>query len=146
MEKFSKLDQNHRTSMKNTQSQLKDVMMWSETILKEGLHVSPSPFCIFYAQAQKSLLGVSDWQKSKFMQQRKTTDPLHTSFFWRSKICQLTNRYFTTINVKIKYLSSFFFPFVTVNVQKSELVSAFFGQRTQKKFEIAKSSNYQSSN
>ena len=29
MEKFSKLDQNQRTNMTNTQSQLKDVVMWS---------------------------------------------------------------------------------------------------------------------
>ena len=45
MEKFSKFDQNQRTSMTNTQSQLKDVVMWLDIFLKEGLHVSPKPFC-----------------------------------------------------------------------------------------------------
>ena len=43
------------------------------------------------------------------------------------KRVNLGNGYFTTINVKIKYLSSFFFPFVTANVPKSELAIALFG-------------------
>ena len=50
IEKFSKLDQNQGTSMTNTQSQLKDVVMWLDIFLKEDLHVSPKPFRIFYAQ------------------------------------------------------------------------------------------------
>ena len=58
MEKFSKLDQNQRMSMTNTQSQLKDVVMWLDIFLKEGLHVSPKPFRIFYVQATKTAVGL----------------------------------------------------------------------------------------
>ena len=59
MEKFSKLDQNQRMSMTNTQSQLKDVVMWLDIFLKEGLHVSPKPFRIFYVQAMKTAVGLN---------------------------------------------------------------------------------------
>ena len=138
MEKFSKLDQNQRTSMTNTQSQLKDKVMWLDIFLKEGLHISPKPFCIFYVQAMATAVGLSNGQKSKLRRWRRTTDSLHTSFFWRSKICWRTKRYFPVTNVKIKYLSSFFFPFVTVNVWKSESASAFFGQRTEQNARISK--------
>ena len=58
MEKFLKLDQNQKTSMTNTQSQLKDVVMWLDIFLKEGLHVSPKPFRIFYVQAMKTAVGL----------------------------------------------------------------------------------------
>ena len=54
MEKFSKLDQNQRASMTNTQPQLKDVVMWLDIFLKVGLHVLPKPFRIFYVEAMKT--------------------------------------------------------------------------------------------
>ena len=54
MEKFSKLDQNQKTSMTNTQSQLKDVVMQLDIFLKEGLHVPPKLFRIFYVQANEN--------------------------------------------------------------------------------------------
>ena len=44
--------------MKNMQSQLKDVVMWLDIFLKEGLHVSPKPFRIFYVQAMKTAVGL----------------------------------------------------------------------------------------
>ena len=59
MEKFSKLDQNQGKSMTNTQSQVKDVVMWLDIFLKEGLHVSPKPFRIFYVQAMKTAVGLN---------------------------------------------------------------------------------------
>ena len=59
MEKFSKLDQNQGKSMTNTQSQVKDVVMWLDIFLKEGLHVSPKPFRIFYVQAIKTAVGLN---------------------------------------------------------------------------------------
>ena len=37
----------------------------------------------------------------------------------------------------MKYLSSFFSPFVNVNVRKSKLARAFFGQRTEKNVQIS---------
>ena len=58
MEKFSKLDQKQRTSMRNTQSQLKYVVMWLDMFLKEGLLVSPKPLRIFYVQAMKTAVGL----------------------------------------------------------------------------------------
>ena len=54
----SKLDQNQRTSMTNKQSQLKDVMMWLDIFLKEGLYVPPKPFCILYVRAMKTAAGL----------------------------------------------------------------------------------------
>ena len=57
MEKFWKLDQNQRTSMTNRQSQFKDVVMWLEIFLKEGLHGSAKPFRIFYVPAMKTSVG-----------------------------------------------------------------------------------------
>ena len=59
MEKFSKLDQNQGKSMTNTQSQVKDVVMWLDIFLKEGLHVSPKPFRIFYVEAMKTAVGLN---------------------------------------------------------------------------------------
>ena len=59
MEKFSKLEQNQGKSMTNTQSQVKDVVMWLDIFLKEGLHVSPKPFRIFYVQAMKTAVGLN---------------------------------------------------------------------------------------
>ena len=59
MEKFSKLDQNQGKSMTNTQSQMKDVVMWLDIFLKEGLHVSPKPFRIFYVEAMKTAVGLN---------------------------------------------------------------------------------------
>ena len=53
-----KLEQNQKTSMTNTQSQLKDVVMWLDIFLKEGRHVSPKPFCIFYVQEIKTAVGL----------------------------------------------------------------------------------------
>ena len=44
--------------MTNTQSQLKDKVMWLDIFLKEGLHISPKPFCIFYLQAMKTAVGL----------------------------------------------------------------------------------------
>ena len=58
MEKSSKLDQNQKTSMTNTQSQLKDVVMWLDIFLKEGLHVSRKLFRVFYMQAMKPAVGL----------------------------------------------------------------------------------------
>ena len=58
MEKFSKFEQKQRTSMTNTQSQLKNVVMWLDIFRKEGLHISPKPFCIFYMQAIKIPVGL----------------------------------------------------------------------------------------
>ena len=58
MEKSSKLDQNQKTSMTNTQSQLKDVVMWLDIFLKEGLHVSRELFRVFYIQAMKPAVGL----------------------------------------------------------------------------------------
>ena len=57
MEKFSKFGQNQKTNMTNTQLQLKDVVMWLDIFLKEGLLVSPKPFRIFYVQAMKTAAG-----------------------------------------------------------------------------------------
>ena len=37
---------------------LKDVVMWLDIFLKEGLHVSPKPFRIFYVQATKTAVGL----------------------------------------------------------------------------------------
>ena len=59
MEKFSKLEQNQGKIMTNTQSQVKDVVMWLDIFLKEGLHVSPKPFRIFYVQAMKTAVGLN---------------------------------------------------------------------------------------
>ena len=59
MEKFSKLEQNQGKSMTNTQSQVKDVVMWLDIFLKEGLQVSPKPFRIFYVQAMKTAVGLN---------------------------------------------------------------------------------------
>ena len=59
MEKFSKLEQNQGKSMTNTQSQVKDVVMWLDIFLKEGLHVSPKPFRIFYVEAMKTAVGLN---------------------------------------------------------------------------------------
>ena len=59
MEKFSKLEQNQGKSMTNTQSQVKDVVMWLDIFLKEVLHVSPKPFRIFYVQAIKTAVGLN---------------------------------------------------------------------------------------
>ena len=42
----------------NTQSQLKDVVMCLDIFLKEGLHVSPKPFRIFYVQVMKTAVGL----------------------------------------------------------------------------------------
>ena len=58
-------------------------------------------------------------------------------FIFLEKQNLLTKRYFTTIHVNIKYLSSFYFPFVTVNVRKSKLARAFFGQRLEKNVRIS---------
>ena len=44
--------------MTDTQSQLKDVMMWLDIFLKEGLHVPPKPFCILYVRAMKTAAGL----------------------------------------------------------------------------------------
>ena len=44
--------------MINTQSQLKDVAMWLDIFLKEGLHVSPKAFRIFYVQTMKTAVGL----------------------------------------------------------------------------------------
>ena len=52
------LDQKLRTSMTNTQSQLKDVVMWLDVFLKEGLHVSPKPFRILRVQEMKTVFGL----------------------------------------------------------------------------------------
>ena len=59
MEKFLKLDQNQGKSMTNTQSQVKDVVMWLNIFLKEGLHVSLKPFRIFYVPAMKTAVGLN---------------------------------------------------------------------------------------
>ena len=60
---------------------------YADIFLKEGLHISSKPFCIFYVQAMKTAAGLNNGQKSKLRRWRRTTDSLHTSFFWRSKIC-----------------------------------------------------------
>ena len=49
---------NQKTSMTNTQLQLKDVVLWLDIFLKEGLQVSPKPFHIFYVQAMKTAVGL----------------------------------------------------------------------------------------
>ena len=50
--------ENTQLSMANTQSQLKDVVMWLDIFLKEGLHFSPKPFRIFYVQAMTTAVGL----------------------------------------------------------------------------------------
>ena len=44
--------------MRNTQSLLKDAVMWLDIFLKEGLHVLPKSFRIFYVQAMKTDVGL----------------------------------------------------------------------------------------
>ena len=46
------------TSMTNTQSQLKNVVMWLDIFRKEGLHISPKAFRIFYMQVIKTPVGL----------------------------------------------------------------------------------------
>ena len=38
--------------------ELKDVVMWLDIFLKEGLYVSPKPFRVFYVQAMKTVFGL----------------------------------------------------------------------------------------
>ena len=42
----------------NAQSQLKDVVTWFGIFLKEGLHISPKSFRIFYMKAMKTAIGL----------------------------------------------------------------------------------------
>ena len=51
------------TSMTNMQSQLKDVVMWLDILLKESLHVSQKPFRIFYVQAMKTAVELKSRAK-----------------------------------------------------------------------------------
>ena len=53
-----KVRPDQRTSITNTQSQLRDVVMWLDIFLKEGLHVSLKAFHIFYVQAMKTAVGL----------------------------------------------------------------------------------------
>ena len=51
------------TSMTNMQSQLNNVVMWLDILLKESLHVSQKPFCIFYVQAMKTAVELKSRAK-----------------------------------------------------------------------------------